>query len=601
MLKTAPMAGAGWKNVKMLFVQKSGGGLAVRAAGQGLTVAAMLVVAGCAGSPSTSTQKASTQSGQPPARMVDNYSVSLTLAEAAERSGDLVSAATYYSQAISERKGGVKPYIRAGEILLQLGKPGQAASAFESGLAAGYKDVALHRGYGRALAWLGQADAALKEYDIALERAPNDVQAMNGRGVVLDMMDRHTEAQQQYIAAMTRAPGNLLVQNNLALSYALSGKLEDGIRLLERIESSGVATVQHRQNLALLYGLAGRTSDAERLARQDLGNERADQNLELYARMHHLMAGRTGQGAQSLPLGEPEQAQAEMPPVKKAPEDINPAPAQTVRAPQTPSAISEPATSEATIPSADSDTGRANEPVVAEEAAGETAEITVGLQEEPAPTEIPIVVDDTPSTAAGDSRPIPVESTPSDVTIVEVVVEQSAGEQTDLPVVVEPPAADPVAQQDEILIPVAADVSDAEEIAIADDRSTELAVASVTEEAVSGLPAGTIARPSNGQLRSETVAVAADGNAATASSHVPSDTGDWSVEIGPFESQAIAESTWRSIQADLKGLISGLLSNISTTPSGAILKLGPVPDFDRARRVCSEVAGTGTGCAVQPY
>ena len=168
-----------------------------------LAVASAALV-GCA---STSAPPADSQPQAP--SLADQYSVSLTLAEAAERSGDLLSAATYYGQAIAEGKGGAKPYFRRGMILLRVRQPEAAANVFEAALAAGYNNIELHQGYGRALALLGQPEAALKEYDLALARDLTNVQIMNGRGVVLDMLGRHEDAQTQYRYAIQRSPGNL--------------------------------------------------------------------------------------------------------------------------------------------------------------------------------------------------------------------------------------------------------------------------------------------------------------------------------------------------------------------------------------------------------
>ncbi|MEN3952827.1 tetratricopeptide repeat protein [Iodidimonas sp. SYSU 1G8] len=225
--------------------------------------------------------------GPPP----DTGVVAMMVADAADRAGDTASAADLYGQAISEGKAGPRAYLRRGEILLSMGRAQDAASVFQQALKGGIDTPDIRRGRARALLALGQAGPALQEYDSLLIAEPADVRSMNGRGVALDILQRHAEAQAQYRAAADAAPGDMSVQNNLALSYALTGRTEEAIDILERIDAAGASTVQHRQNLALLYGLTGQVPRAEALATRDLGEEAARKNLDVYARMRHLLPG----------------------------------------------------------------------------------------------------------------------------------------------------------------------------------------------------------------------------------------------------------------------------------------------------------------------
>ncbi len=259
-------------------------------------------------------------------RQPDKGLVTTTLASAAERSGDLVSAQKYYGQLIADGLASENTYERRGEILLELGLPQEADAVFAAALKAGFDSVPIRRGYGRALAWLSQPAAALVQYDAVLARNPVDVKAMNGRGVALDMLGRQDAAQAQYRLAMAQAPGDLAVQNNLAMSYALSGRIGEAVAILERINASGASTVQHRQNLALLYGVLGKTDKAQALASQDLPPEDVARNMAAYATMQVLYDGQPAAAvpasmpaAASPPAAKPQQAEA--PPVAKiAPE-----------------------------------------------------------------------------------------------------------------------------------------------------------------------------------------------------------------------------------------------------------------------------------------
>ena len=90
-------------------------------------------------------------------------------------------------------------------------------------------------------------------------------------------------------------------------------------------------------------------------------------------------------------------------------------------------------------------------------------------------------------------------------------------------------------------------------------------------------------------------------SAGAVTPRVPPENGDWSVEIGPLESQGAAETLWRTIQADFATVLNGLRPDIQAAPSGARLRLGPIGDFDAARDLCSELAGAVPDCKILPY
>ncbi|MFN3231533.1 MAG: tetratricopeptide repeat protein [Alphaproteobacteria bacterium] len=520
-------------------------------------------------------------------------SVSLTLAEASERSGDLVSAATYYAQAIAEGKGGARPYVRRGEIMLEMGQPEAAAAVFDDALAAGHDHTQIHRGLGRALAWLGQGEAARKEYEIALERTPEDVQTLNGYGVVLDMLGRHADAQQRYREATALAPSNLSVRNNLALSYALSGNLPEGIAILESIVQSGVSNAQHRQNLALLYGLSGDQDAAERLARRDLEADQASKNLELYSNMRHLFSGQ-GDGT---PKAASVVAAPSQPAAGGVPSDAPPA-VTYVREPvvtEPPLAVDE-SNAEADAAAVPEGPSVAPEPAQPK-ASAEDAEI------------IPVLVEPAPPSDGG-AQTIAVEVVPADpseadaqMIAVEVVPAQPPGpadasiEGVEIPVDgvgtlrSSPEGNEPVR---EISIEVI-DEQGAIEIPI------DGASGAAADE--SDLPPGTIVRPvgSPSPAGGSSDAVNNVASASAISERVPPEAGDWSIEAGPFEKRSEAELLWREIQSRQVPAARDAEHTVQSSASGFRLRVGPIPVFNDARQLCAMIEGGAPGCAVRPY
>jgi Flp pilus assembly protein TadD len=311
-------------------------------------LACALTLAGCQSGFAPETRKQSM-------RQPEKGLVTATLASAAERSGDLVSAQKFYGQLIAEGLGSAQIYERRGEILLTMGLPREASTVFAAALEAGFDTVTIRRGYGRALAWLSEPETALVQYEAVLTRNPLDAKAMNGRGVALDMLGRQDAAQAQYRLALAQAPGDLAVQNNLAMSYALSGKAVEAVAILERINASGASTVQHRQNLALLYGLLGHTEKAQALASRDLPPEDVARNMATYATMQVLYDGQPSAAVPASipataapPTPEPRQAASSAPPpVPAVAATAVPAPAPQ---PQQTAAAAEPSTAAAAAP-----------------------------------------------------------------------------------------------------------------------------------------------------------------------------------------------------------------------------------------------------------
>jgi Flp pilus assembly protein TadD len=111
---------------------------------------------------------------------------------------------------------------------------------------------------------------------------PKDWRTHSAIGVARDFMNRYAQARESYATALKLSPGNPVVLNNLALSQALSRKIDVGIATLRELVSLPDASAQARQNLALLHAWKGELAAAETLARRDLSNETVDNNLEYF-------------------------------------------------------------------------------------------------------------------------------------------------------------------------------------------------------------------------------------------------------------------------------------------------------------------------------
>jgi len=137
----------------------------------------------------------------------------------------------------------------------------------------------------RALAATGaHSDAAALVADMRTQ-APDDPRILALAGILADRDGRHQAAQEAYRAVLAANPDDLRTANNLALSLALSGDLEEAIRLQTETARHPAATLQMRQNLAVLYAFAGRMDMAERVTRAILPEAQADRVLRDLAQM----------------------------------------------------------------------------------------------------------------------------------------------------------------------------------------------------------------------------------------------------------------------------------------------------------------------------
>ncbi|SFI21222.1 Sporulation related domain-containing protein [Albimonas pacifica] len=79
-------------------------------------------------------------------------------------------------------------------------------------------------------------------------------------------------------------------------------------------------------------------------------------------------------------------------------------------------------------------------------------------------------------------------------------------------------------------------------------------------------------------------------------------TGDIGVQLGAFNSQAIAESQWRRAQRRHEDLLSGLAHAVTTVESGGRtlyrLRAGPVADRGQAQELCAALKSRGDACIV---
>jgi Flp pilus assembly protein TadD len=144
---------------------------------------------------------------------------------------------------------------------------------------------------GKAEIATGNAKDAVRHLQSAQKKDSGNWDVHGTLGVGFDLLKSYDKAQEAYAKALTLSPGNLSVLNNMAISLALSGKIDAAISTLEDAPISIRRMPQVRQNLALFYALKGDLKKAGTLAKMDLSEADARNNLAVFNRLRRHRPG----------------------------------------------------------------------------------------------------------------------------------------------------------------------------------------------------------------------------------------------------------------------------------------------------------------------
>ncbi len=205
------------------------------------------------------------------------------LAQATLAGGDVRGAEKLLLEAIRHADDSVESHLMLANLYEQTNRPKLAADILKDAAKLSENDADLWLRLARAQVNAELPAQALQSIAQAETLSPTEPRLYNTKGVALDQLGRYEEAQQAYEQAIRLDPSeSTYIQNNLALSYVMSGKFEDAIRLLEPLASAPDATARLRQNLALAYGLKGDMDKALAYNLKDLPEEKARENLAFY-------------------------------------------------------------------------------------------------------------------------------------------------------------------------------------------------------------------------------------------------------------------------------------------------------------------------------
>lgn len=213
----------------------------------------------------------------------------LRVARGTRDNGDFSSAVTVYKRVHEMAPRRADVMVELGQVLSALGAHNEAAEVFRQAVKLDAKNIDALRGLGNNLLAMNQTSLAIEQFVAALA-LQDDPRVYNGLGVAHDMNGSHDSAQSSYQSGLALAPTDFSLRNNLALSLALTGKFDEGSKILGLLVKESGATIRHRQNLSLIYGLAGKFGEAASIARLDFDEPAVQSNLAYYETLRALPA-----------------------------------------------------------------------------------------------------------------------------------------------------------------------------------------------------------------------------------------------------------------------------------------------------------------------
>jgi Flp pilus assembly protein TadD len=211
----------------------------------------------------------------------------MRVADMTWKAGDRDTAIALYNRAHEMNPQDPRPLIALARALDEVGAHSDAVARWQEAVRLAPSDADALGGYGVALARFGQPELARNYLKKAVAAAPT-TDTYNALGVVHDQLGDAAAAQAAYRAGLEKTPTDARLASNLGLSLALSGRVKEGIEILERVVVRPDANVRHRQNLALAYALAGQDEMSARFGRIDFETGEAERNVMRYSSLAAL-------------------------------------------------------------------------------------------------------------------------------------------------------------------------------------------------------------------------------------------------------------------------------------------------------------------------
>jgi len=185
-----------------------------------------------------------------------------------------------------DRNPNSKPIgVKYASVLRSTGRNEQALAVMQQVVIKHPEDNYVLSEYGKALAATGNFKKALKVIQRAQRPDRPDWRLFSAQGAILDQLDQSKAARIQYRKALDIVPNEPSVLSNMGMSYVLTGDLRGAETFLRRAIQHPRADSRVRQNLALVVGLQGNFEEAEKIARGELDQAAAEENIKFLRQM----------------------------------------------------------------------------------------------------------------------------------------------------------------------------------------------------------------------------------------------------------------------------------------------------------------------------
>jgi Flp pilus assembly protein TadD len=210
--------------------------------------------------------------------------VALTMTSVAAPSGAMRRMSPVRANSPTDREA--RQFYDQASHALQQGNLPLAISLMERAVAASPRDVGFRMLLGDAYLRSGRFDSARITYAEAVQLDPS-----NTRGALSVALIHIAQGRPAAAVGILDNIADTAPAADVGLAYALAGRAERAVDLLESAARSPMATPRTRQNLALAYAFAGDWSRARAIAAQDISPSDVDARMAQWAQMARPGAG----------------------------------------------------------------------------------------------------------------------------------------------------------------------------------------------------------------------------------------------------------------------------------------------------------------------